>query len=54
MGAGCILFPDITIHEGAVVGAMSLVKQSIPEWSVFAGIPAKFIKKRSKRLLELL
>lgn len=54
VGAGSILFPNITIHEGTVVGAMSLVKQSIPEWSVYAGIPAKFIKKRSKRLLELL
>lgn len=54
VGAGSILFPNITIHEGTVVGAMSLVKQSTPEWCIYAGVPAKFIKKRSKRLLELL
>lgn len=54
VGAGCIIFPNITISEGAVVGAMSLVKESIPEWSIYAGIPAKYIKKRSNTLLDLL
>ena len=53
IGAGTIIFPSLSIGEGTVVGAMSLVNKSLPEWSIFAGIPAKFIKKRKKGLLEL-
>jgi len=53
IGAGSIVFPNLSIGVGTAVGAMSLVNKSLPEWSIFAGIPAKFIKKRKKRLLEL-
>jgi hypothetical protein len=33
---------------------MSLIKRSLKEWSIYAGIPAKYIKKRSKKILELI
>jgi putative colanic acid biosynthesis acetyltransferase WcaF len=36
----------VTIGEGAVVGAKSSVVKDIEPWSVMAGNPAKFIKKR--------
>lgn len=54
IGAGCIIFPNLTIREGSVVGAMSLVKKSTESWSINAGIPSKKIKLRSKNMLELL
>lgn len=52
LGAHCLVFPDVTIHEGSVVGALSLVTQNISEWSVYVGIPAKKIRDRSKRLIK--
>jgi galactoside O-acetyltransferase len=53
IGTGSIVFPNISIGIGTAVGALSLINRSLPEWSIFAGIPARFIKKRKKRLLEL-
>lgn len=53
VGAGCVILPGVKIYEGGVVGAMSLVTRDIEEWSIYAGIPAKKIKDRSKNLLLL-
>ena len=36
----------ITIGEGAVIGAESLVIKNVEPWTVVGGNPAKFIKKR--------
>jgi acetyltransferase-like isoleucine patch superfamily enzyme len=36
----------VTIGEGAIVGAMSVVTKDIPTNEVWAGNPARFIKKR--------
>ena len=38
--------PGVNIGEGAVVGACSVVFKDVSAWSVVAGNPAKFIKKR--------
>lgn len=53
LGAHCLVFPNVTIHEGSVVGALSLVTKDIPEWSIYVGIPAKKLRARSKGLLEM-
>jgi len=39
--------PDVTVGEGAIVGARSVVIKDVEQWSVVAGNPAQFIKKRS-------
>ena len=52
IGAGCIILPGVIFGEGAAVGAMSLVKSNLPEWSISFGIPAKPIKTRSNKVLE--
>ncbi len=54
IGTGCTIFPNITIAEGAVVGANSLVNNNIEAWKIFCGIPAKYLKDRSKNLLHLI
>ena len=41
-----IILPGVTVGEGAVVGAGSVVTKDVEPWSVVAGNPAKFIKKR--------
>lgn len=51
IGANSIIFPCITIEEGCIIGAMSLVKESTQPWSIFVGIPAKKIKIRTKCII---
>lgn len=53
VGAGCILLPGVTLEQGATIGAMSLVSHNAPEWTISVGIPAKVVKKRNRRILEL-
>lgn len=53
IGAHCVVLPGVTIGEGAAVGAMSLVNRSLEPWGIYAGRPARFLRPRSKRLLEL-
>ncbi|MCU0458706.1 MAG: acyltransferase [Bacteroidales bacterium] len=51
LGAGCVVMPNLIIHEGVTIGAMSFINKNLDEWSIYKGIPAVFYKKRSKRLL---
>ena len=39
----------VTIGEGAVVGARAVVTKDVEPWTVVAGNPARFIKKRELR-----
>ena len=41
-----IVLPGVTIGEGVVVGAGSVVTKDVESWTVVGGNPAKFIKKR--------
>ena len=54
VGANCVVFPGITIGEGTIVGACSLITNSLEEWSVFTGIPAKWIKERKQNVKNLI
>ena len=53
IGVNCIVFPNVTLEEGSVAGAMSLINKSLPAWTISAGIPARVIRERSRRLLSL-
>ena len=44
-GTDTIILPGVTIGEGAIVGAGSLVTSDIPAWTIAVGRPAKVIKK---------
>lgn len=41
--------PGVSIGEGAVIGARSVVTKDVPPWSVWAGHPCKPIKLREWR-----
>lgn len=41
--------PGITLGEGAVAGARAVVTKDVEPWTVVAGNPAKFVKKRELR-----
>jgi len=52
IGAHSIVLPGVELGEGSAVGAMSLVKGDTESWYLYAGIPARKIKKRSKNMIE--
>lgn len=47
LGEGVIVLPGVTIGDGCVIGAHSIVNKSIPSSSIAVGSPAKVIKKYS-------
>jgi len=46
LGAHVIVLPGVTIGQGAIVGAGSVVTRSIPPFEIWAGSPARWIKNR--------
>jgi acetyltransferase-like isoleucine patch superfamily enzyme len=48
IGANVVVLPDVTIGEGATVGAGSVVTRSLEPWGVYAGSPARRIKTRPR------
>ncbi len=53
IGARSVILPKVIIGDGCAVGALSLVSDSLDEWGIYAGCPAKKIKDRSRKLLVL-
>ena len=53
VGSGSVILPGADIGEGSSLGALSLAAKPLGEWGVYFGAPAKRIKARSKKLLEL-
>jgi len=53
IGAHSVILPGVCINEGVAVGALNLVDRSLEAWGIYAGIPAKFLKARSRALLSL-
>ncbi len=43
IGKGSILMPGVSVGNNCIVGSLSIVSSSVPDNSVYAGIPAKFI-----------
>lgn len=48
-GTGTIIMPGVTIGEGAIIGAGSLVTKNIPAWTIAVGHPAKIVKGIPRR-----
>lgn len=45
IGAGSIIFPNVIVGEGAVVGAGAVVKRNVDPYTIVVGIPAKKISE---------
>ena len=46
IGANAIILRGVTIGEGAIIAAGSVVTKDVPPYSVFGGVPAHCIKDR--------
>jgi acetyltransferase-like isoleucine patch superfamily enzyme len=46
IGRGSCILPGVTIGEGAVIGANSVVTRDVPDFAIAGGVPAKVIKMR--------
>lgn len=57
IGKGCMIgmetmiMPGVTIGDGAIVGARSLVTKDIPAWTIATGNPARVVKNIEERTL---
>lgn len=46
IATNAVVMPGVTLGEGAVLAAGGVATCDIPDWQVWAGVPAKMIRKR--------
>lgn len=49
LGVNCVVLPGVTLAEGTIVGANSLIIKDTKPWTIYAGSPARPIGERSKK-----
>lgn len=49
IGMSAIIMPGVTVGEGAIVGAGSLVVKDVPAWTIVTGNPARVVKEIKDR-----
>jgi UDP-2-acetamido-3-amino-2,3-dideoxy-glucuronate N-acetyltransferase len=45
IGSNATILCGVTIGEGAIVGAGSVVTHSVPSWTIVAGVPARALRR---------
>ena len=54
VGSNSVILPGVTIGEGAVIGANSLVTKDCEPWTIYVGSPVRAMRSRPKeKILEL-
>jgi galactoside O-acetyltransferase len=53
IGVKGTVLPGVTVGEGAVIGGHSLARKSLAPWTIHAGVPARFLRDRSRDVLAL-
>lgn len=48
IGARAFVMPGVSIGEGTVIGAMSVVTKDIPAWNFAVGNPCRVLRTRKK------
>ena len=50
IGSRVTILPGVTIGKGAVIATGAVVTKDVESYAVVGGVPAQFIKNRSKNL----
>jgi acetyltransferase-like isoleucine patch superfamily enzyme len=50
IGAECVVLKGVTIGEGAIIAAGSVVTGSVEPYAIYGGVPARFIRTRASGL----
>lgn len=53
IGSGSVVTLNVNIGEGVAVGALSLIRSDCEPFGIYVGSPARRVKDRSRRLLEM-
>ena len=53
IGANSVVMPNLSIKEGAAVGAMSFVRHSLDAWKIYGGNPLRTIRNREMSIKHL-
>ncbi len=46
IGAGAIILHGVRVGEGAIIGAGAVVTRDVPDYEIWAGVPARKIRER--------
>lgn len=52
-GSKCSVLPGVTLKEGSIFGAHTLVTKDCAAWMIYVGAPARRIGGRDRKMLEL-
>lgn len=50
-GVHCVVMPGVTLGEGSVIGANSVVTKDTEPWTIYIGTPARPVYFRDKTLI---
>jgi acetyltransferase-like isoleucine patch superfamily enzyme len=53
VASGSVILPGVTLGDGVAIGALSLVNSSCPEFGIYVGAPARFVRERRRDLLAV-
>lgn len=54
LGTNVVVFPNVTIGEGAALGAGCIVRKDVEPWGIYVGAECRKIRGRPKDKMELL
>ena len=52
VATGAIVLPGVTLAEGSVLGALSMMTHSTEPWMIYGGVPAKPLKERRRDMIR--
>ncbi len=52
IGSGSVVLPGVVCGEGTAIGSLSLVNRDCEAFMIYAGVPARPVKVRSRELLN--
>lgn len=53
VGSHSVILPGSIVSEGCAVGAMSLIRDTLETWKIYAGIPCRIVKERDKNVKKM-